>query len=304
MRRVFKGSAAAAVAAVTAFTLSSGSALAYQSGTIGYDVSFPQCTTPTASTSGPLPTSSSTPRGSIPPPVPTSSARSRSVPTVVQSRATGRTRVAPSVVSGFSRTFGIVGVNGGKPFNYNPCLADEYHHTPNPAFYVNTGYATIYTDANHTLPDCTSKSAFVSGRADQQAAWAVGCSEAEKDLANVSSQALTNWGAWWLDVEPANSWCSSTGPDCTDLTLNQFAIQGLIDAFRATGAAVGIYSNKSMWSTIVGANAVHGQSADWYATGTTAATAAKPYCVPSNTFSGAPVRLAQFVNSFDYDYAC
>ena len=67
---------------------------------------------------------------------------------------------------------------------------------------------------------------------------------------------------------------------------------------------VGIYSNKRMWSIIVGANAVHGQTADWYATGTNTAQAAAPFCASSNSFTGDPVKLAQYVNGIDYDYAC
>jgi hypothetical protein len=170
---------------------------------------------------------------------------------------------------------------------------------------VNTGYDPSYLDANHTLPDCTTKSATVGGSAAQKAAWAVGCSEAEKDLAYVTSQGITNTGGWWLDVETANSWCSPPPSNCTDLTLNQYSIQGLIDTLLAASASpVGIYSNKRMWSIIVGTNTVHGQSADWYATGTSTATAAAPYCAASYSFTGDPVKLAQYVNGFDYDYAC
>jgi hypothetical protein len=59
-----------------------------------------------------------------------------------------------------------------------------------------------------------------------------------------------------------------------------------------------------MWSLIVGANTVHGQTADWYATGTTTAQAAAPYCSGAYSFAGDPVKLVQFVSGFDFDYAC
>jgi len=281
-------------------------ALAYQLGTIGYDISYPQCGSAYPTSSGSFraapPTASATPswRG-----------RMAVVASVAPPPATTATRTTPvpqGVSGGFSRSFGIIGVDNGKPFGSNPgnlCLADEYSHTPKPALYVNTGYDPSYLDANHTLPDCTTKSSTVSGSSAQKAAWAVGCSEAEKDLAYVTSQGITNTGGWWLDVETANSWCSPTGPNCTDLTLNQYSIQGLIDTLLAASASpVGIYSNKRMWSIIVGTNTVHGQTADWYATGTGTAQAAAPYCAASNSFTGDPVKLAQYVNGIDYDYAC
>src|SRR3984893_3704326 len=51
--------------------------------------------------------------------------------------------------------FGVVGVNGGYPFvHYNPCLADEYSHSPHAALEINTHNKPIYTKVGgrHTLP--------------------------------------------------------------------------------------------------------------------------------------------------------
>lgn len=208
-----------------------------------------------------------------------------------------------------SRAFGIVGVDSGNPFISathpgNPCLADEYAHTPNPALYVNTGYDPSYEQPDHTTADCTAKSQSTPGDAAHQRAWAVGCSEAQKDLAYVASLGIVNRGGWWLDVETGNSWCGQHGVVC-DLSLNQGSIQGLIDTLMNNGASpVGIYSNHYLWSVIVGGNPVHGQTADWYATGQTTAKAAAPYCSSAYSFTGDPVKLAQFVDSVDRDYAC
>ena len=91
-------------------------AMAYISGSTGYDISYPQC-------GGHYPTGA----------------------------------------------FGIVGVNGGYPFvHYNPCLADEYGHTPNAALYINTGYDPIYTqvDGKHSTPECVTQSASIQGIVD------------------------------------------------------------------------------------------------------------------------------------------
>lgn len=162
-------------------------------------------------------------------------------------------------------------------------------------------------DSNHTTASCKSQSATVAGNAGQQAAWAVGCSEAQGDYGYATSQGISSALAWWLDVETANSWCSPTGPNCTDLTLNQYTIQGLIDTFTHIGAVpVGIYSNTAMWTAITGSFQPTGASMDWYASGTTTAQTAKAYCSNTNSFSGAPVTIVQFVpnSSTDRDYAC
>src|ERR1700693_2858451 len=82
-----------------------------------------------------------------------------------------------------SASFGVVGVNGGYPFTYyNSCLGTEFAaatKTGNGAVYINTGYDATYTaiDGRHTTQDCANTSQSIAGTQDQQAAWAVGCSE-------------------------------------------------------------------------------------------------------------------------------
>lgn len=301
------GGCAATLVALGLLVASTTGALAYQPGAIGYDISYLQCGSPYPTSTGSFRTS---PPAAVAPP----SWRTRLAVPVFgvppPTTTAPRTTPVPAGVSGgFSRSFGIIGVDSGFPFISathpgNPCLADEYSHTPKAGLYVNTGYDPSYLDANHTLPDCTAKSAGINGSSAQKAAWAVGCSEAEKDLTYVTSQGITNTGGWWLDVETGNSWCGQHGVIC-DLSLNQYSIQGVIDTLLAASASpVGIYSNKTLWSAIVGTNTVHGQTADWYASGTTTALAAAPYCAATNSFTGDPVKLVQFVSGFDYDYAC
>lgn len=213
-------------------------------------------------------------------------------------------------------TWAIVGVDSGYPFMStahpgNPCLASEYRATSSPGLYVNTGYDPLYTDTTHTTTSCKTQSASIAGSAAQQAAWAVGCSEAQDDYGYVTSKGINSAQAWWLDVETANSWCSPSGPNCTDLSLNQFAIQGIIDTFNHIGAVpVGIYSNNFLWRAILGNPPlpVTGVTMDWYASGTSTAQQAKAFCNSSYSFSGNAtlVRIVQFVpnSSTDSDYAC
>ncbi len=215
-------------------------------------------------------------------------------------------------------SFGIVGVDSGWPFISsvhpgNPCLASEFAHanggssTVTAGLYVNTGFDPTYTDSNHTTAGCASKSAHVYGTLAEQAAWAAGCSEAEKDFAYATSVGISNNpAAWWLDIETSNSWCGQPSTNCSDLSLNLYTIQGLIDTFRLDSPSpVGLYSTSSQWTAIVGSGSVSGVSTDWYATGLRSGKRLANYCSRSS-FNGVPVSLVQWTPSSttDRDYAC
>jgi hypothetical protein len=197
--------------------------------------------------------------------------------------------------------FGIVGVNGGYPFvHYNPCLADQYRRTTNAALYINTGYDPIYTqvDGKHSTAECVAQSASIQGAPAQQAAWGVGCSEASRSIAYATEQGATSPSSWWLDVETSNSWSS------TDLSLNQYTIQGIVDTLlRQSPAAVGVYSTGYQWRAITGNLPVSGVLADWVATGSSSAGRARSYC--GIGFSGRPVWFVQYLHGgFDTNYTC
>ncbi len=200
-------------------------------------------------------------------------------------------------------SFGVVGVNAGYPFTYyNSCLAAEYvaaARTGNAAVYINTGYDPTYTaiDGRHTTQACATSSGVVNGRPDQQAAWAVGCSEAQRDAAYASAQSATDPTAWWLDVEIANSWSSS------DLTLNTYALQGVIATLRqTTSVPIGIYSTAAQWNAITGGY-IAPVDANWVATGQRTAKRARQSCGAAG-FTGAKVWLVQYLGSYDHDLAC
>lgn len=138
-------------------------------------------------------------------------------------------------------SFGIVGVNNGYPFtHYNKCLAAEYTAaaaTGNAAVYMNTGYDPTYTkiDGIHTTQACGDASLTTAGTQSQQAAWAVGCSEAQRDVSYASAQSASAPNGWWLDVEIVNSWSTS------DLTLNTYTIKGIVATLRqSTSVPIGV----------------------------------------------------------------
>lgn len=202
-----------------------------------------------------------------------------------------------------SGSFGIVGVNAGYPFTYyNKCLGAEYTAaaaTGNGAVYMNTGYDPTYTaiDGIHSTQACANASLTVAGTQSQQAAWAVGCSEAQRDVSYVSAQSALAPTAWWLDVETANSWSTS------DLTLNTYAIKGIVATLRqSTSVPIGVYSTSAQWTAITGGYQAP-VDANWVATGQRSVKRAKQSC-SSSGFTGAKVWLVQYVGNYDHDLAC
>jgi hypothetical protein len=188
-------------------------------------------------------------------------------------------------------SFGIVGVNGGRPFTDNACLAAEFAAAPTTiaaSLYINTGYSVAY--AKSTTAACSSSSTSVAGTSRQEQAWAIGCSEAETSIIYATQQGAANPAAWWLDIETANSWSSG------NLSLNRYAIQGAATRLGQSGLPVGIYSSAAMWSTITGGGFTPaGVAADWETAGGSC----------SAPFTSSPVWLVQSVSSgFDADLAC
>ncbi len=187
--------------------------------------------------------------------------------------------------------FGIVGVNAGRPFTYNSCLANEYGAAPtSPAhsLYINAAYSGAYR--RNISSNCSSLSSGIAGTSAEQQAWAIGCSEAETSLGYASRRGATTVAMWWLDVETGNSWSTS------NRSLNQNAIQGAISRLGQSGLPVGVYSTASMWTTITGGNFTPtGLAADWVAAGDCSAPG----------FTNSPVWLVQsVVGGVDRDYAC
>lgn len=188
-------------------------------------------------------------------------------------------------------SFGIVGVNGGRPFTTNSCLGAEYAAAPKstaPSLYINAGYAGAYR--NNITAGCSALSGSISGTSRQVQAWAIGCSEAETSMSYATAQGATGLAAWWLDVETANSWSSS------NLSLNRYAIQGAVTRLAQSGLPVGIYSTASMWSTITGGKFTPTNvAADWEAAGGSCST----------PFTSSPVWLVQSTTSgVGSDFAC
>jgi hypothetical protein len=138
----------------------------------------------------------------------------------------------------------VLGVNGGRPFTRNPCLAQQFtwarQGTTPPALYLNTASpsgAHVARAFSGPAGDCGPDDAACQ-------AYNYGYNGAEDAYAYASSQGATAM-MWWVDVELENTWSDDT-------SLNALVIRGAIDALRKRGAAVGIYSTSVQWHDIAG----------------------------------------------------
>jgi len=173
--------------------------------------------------------------------------------------------------------FGIVGVNNGRPYTANPCLAQEYRWALASGiveFYLNTANPGV------ALSD----------------AYGYGFDAARDAYATATKQVSAGPGhQWWLDVETANSWSPDKG-------ANTAVIAGVIAFLRGRDVAVGIYSTRYQWGVITGGASI--PSVPNWVPGAQSGAAAQSFCSASRSFSGGPVVMTQYTTQFDYDYLC
>ncbi len=145
--------------------------------------------------------------------------------------------------------FNIVGVSHGKAFTHNDKLPQQYRlaqfGTSLPTFYMNLN-APIGSTA---IAKNTESPVNCSGSPDVQICEAhnYGWNAAQDAYVYANGIGYHDQIMWWLDIEEANSWATST--DANDAT-----IQGAIDYLNTRSIKVGIYSMESMWDNIAGNN--------------------------------------------------
>ncbi|MFP5318072.1 MAG: hypothetical protein ACLGI2_07225 [Acidimicrobiia bacterium] len=193
----------------------------------------------------------------------------------------------------------IVGVNGGKPYEDNPCLAEQYRWAsgaPTTAFYMNTsnpGTASRVVDwYNQKSPN-----ALCSRNDEAACAYNYGYNAAKHAFATAQRE-TGNAGRhmWWLDVETENSWSSDT-------SLNAADILGSIAYLRSQGVPVGVYSTGYQWGKIAGGASLP-EVPNWVA-GARNRAQAETWCGPDRSFTGGPVLLVQWVeHDLDHDHVC
>lgn len=194
----------------------------------------------------------------------------------------------------------IVGVNGGKPYEENPCLAEQYawaaRATGQPAFYMNTANPGTASRVVDWYDQKTPKAS--CSRSDEAAcAYNYGFNAAKHAFA--TAQARTGAAgrhSWWLDVETTNSWSG-------DRALNLADIVGSIEFLRSQKVPVGVYSTGYQWGVITGGARLP-QLPNWVAGARNGDEAAR-WCSADRSFTGGPVNLVQWVeHDLDHNALC
>jgi hypothetical protein len=204
--------------------------------------------------------------------------------------------------------FAIVGINGGRVFSVNPCLASQiawgggtaselYANTGNPgpalsSFWPRGQTSPRFCDPNNAdSADC----AYDYGWNAAKHSWETAV-QAYATLGLSGSPAATHW---WLDVETSNSWRTNTA-------LNVAALQGEVDYLRTVAGVtkLGFYSTTVQWGTITGGTKVFSAYPSWGA-GAPSEKAAKQHCVSTPGFTGGRLAMVQYIwSGFDADVRC
>lgn len=199
----------------------------------------------------------------------------------------------PQCKTGFpiAANFGIVGVNKGRSFTYNPCLQTEASLYSSYDLYFNAEYLNVNEAKKY------SSSPDQCGTSETSCdAYNYGYAAGSQAAAYAAEQGAGQPKALWIDVETENSWNGSTALHQQTL-LGEAA--GLSHAMP--GKAIGYYSTVHMWQVITGSwqNGMPG----WIASGSGTYDEAAPYC-QSHSFTGGKLIMAQFTSQFDENIIC
>jgi hypothetical protein len=254
----------------------------------------------------------------------TAATSAAAAPTAAPAGAVGSDLSYPQCGSqlGGGGTFGIVGLNNGRPWSLNPCFSTQYSwaksRTYSAGIYLNT--ANPAPTSSYFWPKsgtsdpalCRDSSSTTDPGCAYDYGWHAAADALSKATAADSSiTALT----WWLDIETANSWNG-------DGTSNAADLQGMADYLRSHGvSSVGLYSTSYQWKLVTGgytsSSAAQYKSA-WKSSFTpqypleTAplwiaglGTVGDATNACSTSFTGTPARLAQYVDAgADADLVC
>lgn len=249
----------------------------YPSGSVGYDVNWPQCAKTGSSDTGQMPGPPDDPNGTA------------------------------------SFSVAIIGVDGWAADDYNSCLAAEVawaegarvagSSVPPPYqlyLFLNSPSSSSTIDASGPAGTCADLAA---GARPACLAYNYGYNSALDAVGYGTSQGATAQ-MWWLDIE--NDSCSSSQWNdesagewwSCDQALNDQTIQGAIDGLRHDGRTAGVYSTSLQWNNITGHFVPAGAQLPLWIAG--APWTSPPYPA-SDHYEGTSALLAWC--SGDYDFA-
>lgn len=210
--------------------------------------------------------------------------------------------------------FGVVGVDGGRPFDPNPCLAEQItwaRSVSRPQYYANTAnpgpklsdhwpvgqrWPRRCTRTRPDSADCAFDYGFNAAKDSFARARVAARTVGARDVAD---------SVWWLDVETHNTWESlEYGESSRYLRNDAGVLAGMARLLHKRGVRkVGVYSTGHQWLRITG-GARLGRAPVWYA-GSGTLRSARTRCRPAYSFTGGPVRMTQYLrNGFDRDLRC
>ena len=220
--------------------------------------------------------------------------------------------------------FGIVGVNGGRATEPNPCLAEqlswaaeettgEIASQPRLQLYVNTANPGQVRALVTTWP---TRGRTPYGRCEgdnsRACSWQYGWERAAVTVERFFVPAAEDAGVdpdpgaytWWLDVETTNTWQTGSAPA---RARNRAALEGMAARLSRTGAEVGLYSTGYQWRRIAGVvtedSPLH--DLDSWLAGSTTLAGARAACRRDPLVDGGRVVLTQYVaDRLDHDHSC
>ena len=214
-----------------------------------------------------------------------------------------------------SADFGVVGVDGGRPFDANPCLAEQVawaRGLGRPTYYVNTANPGPELSDHWPLGQRKPQVCTRARPDSATCAFDYGFNAAKDSFARARAAALSvgapdvRRSTWWLDVEMHNTWESLQYGELPKYLRNDTAVlAGMTRALRKRGVdVVGVYSTAHQWQRITGGASL-GRAPVWYA-GVGSAATARSRCRPAWSFTGGRVRMTQFLarNGLDGDLRC
>jgi hypothetical protein len=213
--------------------------------------------------------------------------------------------------------FQIVGVNRGKVFTANQCLAEGDHGSQlewagrDAQFDMNTGnpgpdMSSHWPDGQTSPRPCNTRDH--PGTDTEACAYDYGWNAAAHAY-SVAVKAYISLGwaeadatrtpvanAWWLDVETSNTW--------RDWDKNVMVLHGAVDYLESVGArSVGFYSTELQWFWITGYARDFADYPSWHA-GAVTRDEALADC-SNASFTGGQLTLTQyFQDGFDANVAC
>jgi hypothetical protein len=217
--------------------------------------------------------------------------------------------------------FAIVGVNGGRVYSANPCLASAADGPSQLEWagrevelYANTGnpgprLSRFWPDGQRDPRACRDDGPF-SAADTVDCAYLYGWNAAADSYrtaleafiavgwAQPDAEELPWATTWWLDVETANSWR-------LDRRLNVATLEGAKDYLVSMDVAeVGFYSTPRMWERLVGSTDAFADHPAWHA-GATDEADARRRCADESAFTGGELRMVQWVEDrLDHNLRC